>query len=71
MRTSAFGLAAGKKPMREDALPLRRPHRLASPELESQEVEADVGEVASPIGIFAVDDFRLLRMQHQLAVRHP
>ena len=27
----------------------------------------DVGEVATPVHILAVDDFRLLRMQHQLA----
>jgi hypothetical protein len=29
----------------------------------------DVGKVAAPVDILAVDDLRLLRMQHQLAGR--
>jgi hypothetical protein len=66
-----FRTGRRQEAMREDALSLQHPHRLASPELEHQEVEADVGEVAPPIGILAVDCFRLLRMQHQLAIRHP
>src|SRR5262245_39635354 len=53
----------------EDA-PLRlHPHDLSGPELEAEKVEVDVGEVASPIHILAVDDLRLLRMENQLAGR--
>src|SRR5262245_25040572 len=37
--------------------------------LEAQKVEVDVQEVAAPVHILAVDDLRLLRMQHQLADR--
>src|SRR5262249_3439074 len=53
----------------EDA-PLRlHPHDLSGPELEAEKVEVDVGEVASPIHILAVDDLRLLRMENELAGR--
>src|SRR5215472_1942309 len=37
--------------------------------LEAEKVKADVGQVAAPVDILAVDDLRLLRMQHQLAGR--
>jgi hypothetical protein len=30
-----------------------------------------VREIATPVRIFAIDDLRLLRMQHQLAGRNP
>src|SRR5256885_4484269 len=67
MRVSAFG--GGLEAVREDAPVRLHPHRLAGPKLEAQKVEADVGEVALPVHILAVDDLRLLRMQHQLAGR--
>src|SRR5215472_7209004 len=38
--------------------------------LEAEKVKVDVGEVAAPVDILAVDDLRLIRMQHQLAGRH-
>src|SRR5271163_3775160 len=52
--------------MRED-MPL--PPRLPCSEQESEKVERLVWEDATPVRIFAVDDLRLLRMQHQLAGR--
>ena len=45
------------------------PHYLPGSKLEAQKVEVDVGEVAPPVHILAVDDPRLLLMQHQLAGR--
>src|SRR6516164_10435025 len=48
-------------------LPL--PHRFPRPELKAQEVERDDREVATPVRVLAVDDLRLVRMQHQLARR--
>ena len=50
-----------------DRLPL--PHRFPGPELKAQEVERDRRKVATPVRVLAVDDLRLLRMQHELARR--
>src|SRR5210317_371455 len=49
-----------QKAMRDDALAPHPPHRLAGSKLKAQKVEADLGIVASPIGVLAVDDLRLL-----------
>jgi hypothetical protein len=43
--------------------------RFPRSECESEKVERLVREVAAPVRILAVDDLRLLRMQHQLAGR--
>jgi len=43
------------------------PYRLSCPEGEPQEIKRDKGVVALPIGILAIDDLRLFRMQRQLA----
>src|SRR5919201_3459749 len=67
MRVNAFGLAAGWK--REDAPVRLHPHDLSGSKREAEKVEMDVGEVAPPVHILAVDNLRLLRMQHQLAGR--
>ena len=56
----------GHEAMRGD-MPL--PHRLPCSEHESEKVERLIWEVATPVRILAVDDFRLLGMQHQLAGR--
>src|SRR5258708_198732 len=56
----------GPEAMRVD-MPL--PHRFPCSETEAEKVERLVREVATPVRIFAVDDFCLLRMQHQLAGR--
>src|SRR6266540_5893777 len=69
MRVNAFGLAAGWKTVGEDASVRLHPHDLPGSKLEAEKVEVDVGEVAAPVDILAVDDLRLLRMQHQLAGR--
>src|SRR6185369_16225473 len=53
--------------VREDAPTLHGPHRFPGPELKAQKVEVDVGVVALPVHILAVDDTRLLGMQRQLA----
>src|SRR6516164_265283 len=59
----------GLKTVREDA-PIRLyPHYLSGSKLEAEKVKVDVGEVAAPVHILAVDDRCLLRMQHQLAGR--
>jgi hypothetical protein len=42
---------------------------LSGSKLEAEKVKVDVGKVATPVDILAVDDLRLLRMQHQLAGR--
>jgi hypothetical protein len=44
-------------------------HDLSGSKLEAEKVKVDVREVAVPVHILAVDDLRLLRMQHQLAGR--
>ena len=45
------------------------PHRLPCSEHESEKVERLVREIAAPVRILAIDDLRLLGMQHQLAGR--
>ena len=45
------------------------PHRLPRLEHEPEKVERSVREIAVPVRILAVNDLRLLRMQHQLAGR--
>src|SRR6266404_1633154 len=59
----------GLETVREDASLRRHPHDLSGSKLEAEKVEVDVGEVAAPVQILAVDDLRLLRMQYQLAGR--
>src|SRR5947208_17140770 len=59
----------GLETVREDASLRLHPHDLSGSKLEAEKVEVDVGEVAAPVHILAVDDLRLLRMQHQLAGR--
>src|SRR5262249_43390174 len=44
-------------------------HHLSGSKLEAEKVKVDVGKVAAPVDILAVDDLRLIRMQHQLADR--
>src|SRR6516162_8801271 len=61
--------SGGLKTVREDASVHLHPHYLSGSKLEAEKVEADVGEVAAPVHILAVDNLRLLRMQHQLADR--
>ena len=56
----------GHEAMRRD-VPL--PDRFPCSECEAEEVERLVRIIAAPICILAVDDLRLLRMQHQLADR--
>ena len=51
------------------AIGVLHPHRLPGTELKAQKIERDVGEVAPSVRILAVDDLRLLRMQHQLVGR--
>src|SRR5215475_3163646 len=55
--------------VREDAPVRLHPHDLPGSKLEAEKVKVDVGEVAAPVHILAVDDLRLLGMQHQLAGR--
>ena len=59
----------GLETVREDAPVRLHPHDLSGSKLEAEKVKADVGKVAAPVDILAVDDLRLLRMQHQLAGR--
>src|SRR5262245_8086072 len=59
----------GLETVREDAAIRLHPHDLPGSKLEAQKVEVDIGEVAAPVYILAVNDLRLLRMQHQLAGR--
>src|SRR5215831_18528201 len=59
----------GLETVREDAPVQLHPHDLSSSKLEAKKVKVDVREVAAPVHILAVDDLRLLRMQHQLAGR--
>src|SRR5271169_770077 len=59
----------GLETVREDAPVRLHPHDLSGSKLEAQKVEVDIGEAAAPVHILAVDDLRLLRMQHQLADR--
>src|SRR5215510_4989480 len=64
-----FRAGSGKKVVRKDALCSFSPHRLPGSKLKAQKIERDDGKVAPPVRILAVDDFCLLRMQHQLAGR--
>src|ERR1700745_2299745 len=59
----------GLETVREDAPVRLHPHYLSGSKLEAKKVKVDVGKVAAPVDILAVDDLRLLRMQHQLADR--
>src|SRR6202008_4576158 len=61
--------SGGLEAVREDAAIPLHPHYLSGSKLEAEKVKVDVGEVAAPVHILAVDDLRLLRMQHQLAGR--
>src|SRR5215831_19079959 len=61
--------SGGLKTVRENAPVRLHPHDLSGSKLEAEKVEVDVGEVAPPVHILAVDDLRLLRMQYQLAGR--
>ena len=58
--------SCGHEAMRGD-MPL--PYRLPCSEHESEKVERLVREIATPVRILAIDDLRLLRVQHQLAGR--
>ena len=60
-------LGAGCGQEAVDRLPL--PYRFPGAKLKAQEVERDGRKVAAPVRILAVDDFRLFRMQRQLAGR--
>src|SRR5258708_4713610 len=59
----------GLEAVREDAHLAFPPHRLPGSELEPEKVERDDRKVPAPVHILTVDDFRLHRMQHQLAGR--
>src|SRR6516164_3101380 len=59
----------GLKTVRKDAPVRLHPHHLSGSKLEAEKVKVDVGKVAAPVDILAVDDLRLIRMQHQLADR--
>src|SRR5215469_9811242 len=60
---------SGLKTVRKDAPFRLHPHHLSGSKLEAEKVKVDVGKVAAPVDILAVDDLRLIRMQHQLAGR--
>jgi hypothetical protein len=57
--------------MREDALPFWRPHRLASPELESQDVEANDGQVAAGLASVSMAAALGLSMMSRPVPREP
>src|SRR5438874_1733721 len=59
----------GLETVGEDAALRLHPHDLPGSKLEAEKIEVAVGEIAAPVHILAVDDLRLLRMQHQLAGR--
>src|SRR5215467_5675941 len=61
--------SGGLKTVREDAPVRLHPHHLSGSKLEAEKVKVDVRKVAAPVDILAVDDLRLIRMQHQLAGR--
>ena len=61
--------SGGLETVCEDAPVRLYPHYLPGSKLEAEKVKVDIGEVAAPVHILTVDDFRLLRMQHQLADR--
>src|SRR5215472_13717241 len=64
-----LGASGGLKTVREDAPVRLHPHHLSGSKLETEKVKVDVGKVAVPVDILAVDDLRLIGMQHQLADR--
>src|SRR3974377_1386531 len=45
------------------------PHRFSCSGIEAEKVERLVRKISTPVCILAVDDLRLVRMQHQLAGR--
>ena len=53
--------SGGLEAVREDAAIRLYPHYLSGSKLEAEKVKVDVGEVAAPVYILAVDDRRLLR----------
>src|SRR5208282_1231213 len=59
--------AGGRQEARKGATPSSQ--RSSRSELEPEKDERLVREVTAPVGILAVDDLRLLGMQHQLAGR--
>src|SRR5512133_2241637 len=60
---------SGLETVREDARVRLHPHYLSGSKLEAEKVKVDVGKVAAPVHILAVDYLRLRRMQHSLADR--
>src|ERR1700733_5958844 len=69
MRVNAFGLAAGWKLCAKMRLSLFTHMIFRARNWKPRKFEVDVGKVATPVHILAVDDFRLLWMQPQLAAR--
>jgi hypothetical protein len=61
------GFGGGLETVCEDAYARLPPHDLSGPKLEADKVKVDLREVAPAVYILAVDDLRLLRVQHQLA----
>jgi len=54
--------SSGLEAVRENAPVRLHPHDLSGSKLEAEKVKVDVGEVAPPVHILAVDNFRFLRM---------
>ena len=52
----------GLEAVRENAPVRLHPHDLSGSKLKAEKVKVDVGEVAPPVHILAVDNFRFLRM---------
>ena len=53
----------GLETVREDAPVRLHPHYLSGSKLEAEKVKVDVGKVAAPVDILAVDDLRLISLQ--------
>src|SRR5215475_406759 len=53
---------SGLEAVRENAPVRLHPHDLSGSKLEAEKVKVDVGKVAPPVHILAVDDLRFLRM---------
>src|SRR5215475_5173578 len=53
---------SGLEAVRENAPVRLHPHDLSGSKLEAETVKVDVGKVAPPVHILAVDDLRFLRM---------
>ena len=64
-----FRTSSGLEAVCENAPARLHPHDLSGSKLEAEKVKVDVGKIALPVHIPAVNDFRFLRMQHQLADR--